>query len=399
MKGFRTDENGNYTIIFAITLVPVMSAVAGVTDFASITNKTDQLQNALDTAAIAVAGNYLPTMAEGDVNDIALTFLGSNTLDLDRIASDEQVEVTMGADRYFVTVRSSIIHDGMIGSAQWRAHRASTAQILPGPDACVLALDAHASQAVKIQGSATVDMNGCILAANSNSQSAIYRGGSAKLIAECTTSVGETNGLDASSSVSLACGGPKERQYPSFDPLAAVQPPAYTACQNVPGGKTKTLSPGTFCGKTFSGNITLNPGTYILRGGKVNLGGNGALRGEGVTIFLMEGAQFSINGNEIVDLSPPQSGDYAGITVFRDRSSDLPVTINGTSASRFSGFVYAPGAHVSYSGTGTTDSEGTCVRLVGKTIELNGNASFKSACESELGDKTIYASRSISIIR
>ncbi len=153
--------------------------------------------------------------------------------------------------------------------------------------------------------------------------------------------------MASNSNAHLECGTPLENQYPSFDPLAKVVPPAYTSCQPVPGGKTKTLSPGTFCNKTLSGDITLAPGSYILRGGRINLGGNGSLVGAGVTIFLMEDAEFSVNGNEIVQLTPPTTGPYAGITIYQEKSNHTEITINGTSGSYVSGFIYAPGVLVS----------------------------------------------------
>ena len=52
--------------------------------------------------------------------------------------------------------------------------------------------------------------------------------------------------------------------------------------------------------KHLSGDITLEPGTYILDGGRINLGGNGSLVGAGLTIFVMGDAEFSVNGNEVL---------------------------------------------------------------------------------------------------
>ena len=89
----------------------------------------------------------------------------------------------------------------------------------------------------------------------------------------------------------------------------------------MPAGNKKTLSPATYCDKTWSGDVTLDPGIYILRGGQIKLGGNGRLTGAGVTIFLMEGAKFVSNANEVIKLSPPTSGPYAGITIFQDRGN------------------------------------------------------------------------------
>ena len=167
----------------------------------------------------------------------------------------------------------------------------------------------------------------------------------------------------------------------------------------MPGGKIKTLSPGTFCNKKLTGDITLQPGTYILRGGSVSLGGNGSLVGLGVTIFLMEGAELSINGNEVVKLTAPTTGPYAGIAIYQEKANTSSITINGTSGSFMSGFVYAPGAHIFYAGNSATTAESSCLRLVGNTIELNGNSDLKSDCTAELGGRSMFAGRFMSIVR
>ena len=242
-------------------------------------------------------------------------------------------------------------------------------------------------------------MIGCVIASNSDSSTAVYRGGSAQLSAACINTVGGTSGISSNSNAALECDGPQENQYPSFDPLANVLPPTYSSCKPIPEGRTKTLSPGTYCNKTLSGDITLGPGTYILDGGRINLGGNGSLVGAGVTIFLMGDAEFSVNGNESVKLTPPTTGDYAGITIYQEKSNDTPITINGTSGSYVSGFVYAPGAHIFYAGNSATTAQSACLRLVGNTIEMTGNSDMKSDCTAELGGRAMFAGRYMSIVR
>ena len=268
----------------------------------------------------------------------------------------------------------------------------------PGQPACVLALDDHASNSVKVQGSTQVTLDGCVIAANSDAIDSVYRGGSAQLKAKCVSAVGRTEGL-SNANTKLACGPALEQQYPSLDPLVDVVPPSYTTCKSVPGGKTKTLSPGTYCNKTLTGDITLNPGTYILRGGQIKLGGGGTLVGHGVTIFLMEGAEFSTNANETVDLSPPTSGDYAGITVYQEKANTLTLTINGTSASKLTGFIYAPGAHVFFAGNSNMSGSGDCVRVIGDTIELTGNSKMAANCETALGGRQMNAGRVILLVK
>ncbi|TIV92909.1 MAG: pilus assembly protein, partial [Mesorhizobium sp.] len=197
----------------------------------------------------------------------------------------------------------------------------------------------------------------------------------------------------------LSCGTPLENQYASFDPLANVTPPPYGLCQSMPNGKTVTLSPGTYCDKTWSGKITLNAGTYILRNVTIKPGGNGTLTGQGVTIFLMENSQIYINANEQVNLSPPTSGPYAGITIFQAHGNTQALTLNGGSGSMVSGFIYAPDAPISYAGNSDMNAQGSCLRLVGKTVEMTGNSAVESDCAAELGNREMYAGRMITLVK
>ena len=103
------------------------------------------------------------------------------------------------------------------------------------------------------------------------------------------------------------------------------------------GNGAKTLSPGTYCNKSWTGKITLNPGVYILRGGGIKLNGGDTLTGSGVTIFLMEDATFTTNGNQTLNLSPPTSGTYAGITIYQEKADTNQLTTNGTAGSKVLG--------------------------------------------------------------
>lgn len=407
---FRRCKRGNFAVMLAIASIPVMSAVAGAVDYVSMNMKVARLQDSLDAAALEIGVKYYSGMSQTQLEEIGKTSFIANMLIAegqdpgftydDGLFDDFGAELEIVGDDDFVTVSSSISHDGFIGWAQdWSATRESVVLIRPGDPACVLALNKSASSAIKIQGSTLVDMEACILTSNSRSPTAVTRDGSSIISAECVTTVGGTSGIRDHPSVTMTCPYPLENQYPTHDPLATIKPPNYGPCQTMPGGKTKTLSPGTYCNKTFSGDITLQPGVYLLAGGGISLGGNGAMRGSGVTIFLMEGASFQMNANQSVDLSPPTEGPYAGITVYQPINNTQQITINGTLNSEMSGYIYAPGAHVFYAGDSDTASANKCIRIIGDTVELNGNSQFSSDCTGELGGRAFRVSKHISIHR
>lgn len=407
MRNFFRSEHGNIAVTTTIAMVPIMTGVAGLVDFVSISNKADRLQNSLDVSALAIATKYYLGMSGDDLKSLGRDFFDSNLArvrnDASELVYNDQVtdfdaSATTSGDISHIEVTSTIEQPGMVGNIEWRTARRAVVEVAPGQPACVLALDPTASASVKLQGSTHVVLDGCVIASNSSANDSVSRGGSAQVAAECVTTVGGTNGLTGYNT-DLECGIPRENQYASLDPLANVVPPSYTACKSVPGGKTKTLSRGTFCDKTISGDVTLDPGTYILRGGQIKLGGNGSLTGIGVTIFLMEGAEFTSNANEIINLSPPSEGSYAGITIYQERTNANAVVINGGSGSNVTGFIYAPGAHVFYAGNSEMSGSGQCIRIVGNTVEMTGNSSVTSNCEAELGGKKMYAGRIIRLVR
>lgn len=403
-RGFWLSESGNFAIATAIAMLPVMIGVAGAIDLVGTSDDAAQLQNSLDAAGLAVGTKYSPDMTAGEVQGLGLTFFAANLRDVDQEKYSGSVSAfsataSGGSGAYYISLSSSISRPGFIsGSDSWQAHRSASVKIEPGAQACVLALDPHASAAVNLQGSTNVSMSSCVIASNSDASDSVNRGGSALVSAGCVSTVGGTSGLSLPNA-SLTCGTPLEDQYASIDPLADVVPPPYTLCLPVPNGKTYTLSPGTYCDKTLSGNITLDPGVYILRGTTIKPGGNGSLTGQGVTLFLMEGAQIYINANEQVNLSPPTSGPYAGITIFQDHGNTSALTLNGAANSIISGFVYAPDAPISYAGNSDMSGQGDCLRLVGRTVQMTGNSSVRTDCAALLGDREMYAGRLITLAK
>lgn len=407
LRKFWESKSGNYAVIFSLAMIPIMVAVAGALDMVSTLNKADHLQSSLDTAALAFAAVYDPAMTSEEFAATGQDFFDANMGGLAQDGEELTFEpnpaefatpASLLAREHFVRVKSGIKHDGMIRSVDWQAHRESVVKVKFGPPLCVLALAPHAAAAIKLWGSTNIQLEECVIAANSDSSSAVSRGGAALLGAECVHAVGETAGINATSNVELECESALEHQYPTDDPLSRIRPPSYSGCLQVPSGATKTLSPGTYCDQTLSGQITLEPGVYVLRGGQIKLGGGGSMVGSGVTIFLMEDAELSFTANQLIQLSPPTKGPYAGITIYQEKSNAMPMTVTGNSSSEITGFVYAPGAHVVYTGT-SVNSSGTCLRLIANTVELTGNSTMTADCNALLGGRSVFASRYLSLVR
>ena len=346
------------------------------------------MQNSLDAAGIAIAAHYISGMSEDDLRSVGHEFFSTNmdgiVVNASQFEFDNEIPAEFAASASssggedFITVRSGITHQGMIGSLNWKANRVSVVRIKKGPPACVLALDPHAPASVKIQGSTKVELNGCVIASNSGLQqfglSWRSRIANDRMRQYRRRNVRHRRHLECQTGMWRTARKPIR----VFRPARECRAHRITQAANrFRGGRPRRFRRVRIATKPFLGKLPYLPGVYVLRGGKINLGGNGSLVGAGVTIFLMEDANFSVNGNEIVQLSPPTSGPYAGITIYQERSNDNPLTINGASGSQVSGFVYAPGAHVFYAGNSATTGLGGCMRLVGKTIEMTGNCGYK----------------------
>ena len=123
------------------------------------------------------------------------------------------------------------------------------------------------------------------------------------------------------------------------------------------------------------------------------------MTGHGVTIFLMDGAQFTSAANEVIDLSPPTSGDYQGITIYQAKGNTDELTLNGGTGAKLTGYVYAPDAHVFYAGNSVMTGDGDRVRVVGDTIEMTGASAIANDCTGVLGNRQMFAGKQITLVK
>src|SRR5690606_17675155 len=90
---------------------------------------------------------------------------------------------------------------------------------------------------------------------------------------------------------------------------------------------------------------------------------------DGVTMFIRSGG-FRLNGDSYIDLPPPASGPYQGISIFQSRSDTSGSIINGGNQSNL-GTVYTPAARpLTFTGNGAIDITGM---VVADTVDLSGN--------------------------
>ncbi len=137
------------------------------------------------------------------------------------------------------------------------------------PDSVFL-LDSSAKDALSVTGAASLSVSGGGIAIDSNNAEAALIAGSSTVSASSFTSVGGVSITGGSSS----SPSPATGKAAVADPFATLAAPTVGSCAahptqyNAPNGNSP-LSPGTYCGGIFIGNIanvTFSAGTYIING-------------------------------------------------------------------------------------------------------------------------------------
>jgi hypothetical protein len=167
---------------------------------------------------------------------------------------------------------------------------------------------------------------------------------------------------------------------PAGDPLAYLTPPCTTCVTttNLSISSDQTVNPGSFNSIHITGgNVTLNPGVYVIGSGGLTINGNANVTGTGVTFYITNGGSVQINGTGTVTFYAPTTDPYAGILFYQDPNDTSAATINGTSSSIFQGALYFPSASLDFSGTaGSTsfNSGAAYTIIVSDALVVNGTA-------------------------
>ena len=236
----------------------------------------------------------------------------------------------------------------------------------------LLALDPTGRAALMVAGNGTVTVNnsGAVVVNSSNVAAAILSDNASVSAKD----IDVTGGVKLAYRVTLS--SPVGHEPPTSDPIGLPLSPATGATHsavNYHSNATLTLSPGTYVGgitNSGHGNIVLLPGVYYLKGGGLQVSGDGSFTGMGVLIVNApnnrnDNISFTGSGNVILTAPAPASlpsgyAAYKGITIFQDPASQLPITISCNGGLTMDGALYAPKATLCISGNGSlTDNTDT----------------------------------------
>ena len=241
--------------------------------------------------------------------------------------------------------------------------------------ASIIALDPNAPQAFYLHGSPTLDVGTGSVQVDSNSSSAaLIQGTSVAFIAGEADIVGQYQ----------AKGKPGLPQMNEFqptvaDPLAQLPAPAVgTPMSPSSISGTRTFNPGYYpqgLNLNAGDNVTLTPGVYVLDNG-FSINGHATLNAQGVIFYIKSGA-ISDNGTAEIDISPPTSGTYQGISFFQSRTDASTASFTGTalltgtgsSDTKGAGTFYFPDALLQVGGT----ADLYVSNLIAKQVEVFGS--------------------------
>jgi Flp pilus assembly protein TadG len=398
------DERGNAAMVFALA-TPLLVGGAGLaveTSFDYVSQS--RLQSAADAAAYAAAiekmggADYAHISAAATQQASANGWMagpGGTGITVNNPptagaytgqANAVEVRLSQTVPRFFTAVFSTTtVTAGGRGVAIGQT----------AANACILALNPTAAQAIQVQGNTTVTLNGCDVMSDSIAPDAVNVWGSSTLRAECAVSVGGvTNhgGMTLSGCPAAITNAPRVG-----DPFSGLATPSAGAPQSVPGGSgTMTISPGSYAGgMTLKGNVTMSPGVYYVTGGdfRVNAGAN--VTGSGVTIYTASGSNVNINGNATLNIAAPTSGAYSGILFFGARGGTGSNTFNGTASSHLTGDLYFPSQQVSY--LGNFAGVNGCTQIIADTVQWSGSSTIGVNCAAE-GMTNIPARQAIKMV-
>ena len=394
MRTARNARKGTVILLVAVCLVGMMGFAALALDGGVLLDDRQRVQSAADAAALAAADqlflnwqSYHGLDVNGAAKAAAVASATANgfpnvTVNIPPLAGSfagqagyAEVIVQYNQQRYFATVFGSAavtVRSRAVAQGRWAT-----------PKIGILILDPTSPGSATTTGGAAVTVGGVPFIIDSNASDAMVSTGTG---ASFTASEFDITGVPGISGGGTFTGPIYSGQQPTPDPLAYLPEPDPSTMTvqahnfHLSGTQTQTISPGVYKGGiTVSGQATLNmnPGIYYMDGGGFSFTGQGNLNASGVMIFNEPNSNsdiININGTGSINISPPTTGIYRGISLFQERSSTNTISITGNGGSSMTGTFYAAHGTLGVTGNGTNDVIGS--QYITYDLTVNGNGGF-----------------------
>lgn len=405
IRDFKTGTHGGVAVMTAI-LSPVLIGGMGLgaeTGYWYLSQRT--VQHAADVGAHAAAMRKVSGDLASEYEATTTYVVGNAGPDLTRTTVTVNTPPTTGSftsfnDAVEVEVVETIprMFSAIYTNTPVTITGRSVAHGDSGGAGCVIALSPTEPGAITVGGSANLTLTACDIVSNSADIAFDMNGTGSSVHARCVQAVGTIN---SNASLTVDCERLRENANPIRDPYGSVPEPAVTGTCNASNvGQNNTATTVTpvephgsglpsirYCnGLSMRGNVTLNPGLYIIEGGDFVLNANTSVTGSGVVFYLADGVELQFNGTADMDVSAPASGDYAGILIFGSRSATtMDHKINGDAGMVMDGAIYTPASHLDFIGN-TATSAVSCTQIIGNTVAFSGNGSISITCQNTAGN-------------
>jgi hypothetical protein len=389
--GMKRKNEAGQALVFAAVGLAVLMGFAGLgIDMGMLRYQKRLQQTAADSGALAGANN-LAFPASGGVTTGAKNASAGNgftdgannvTVTVNNPpTSGPHVSGTLNADKYvevLVTAVQPTYFMKVLGiNSQTITARAVATNVsgVTSGGGCLYTLGppSAAIEGVDVIGSAIVNATTCGIEDNGN-----FDGSGCKLQVNAGTFgvSGTANACGGTTTCSAQAGPcPATGMPAATDPMSYLTPPCNPCTGGLSPGNinnAQTLNPGTYTTINIQGNgdVTFNPGTYILTGNGVSCSGTPKIRGTGVTFYFTGSATWNCNGNTDVQLTAPSSGTYAGILMYQNPADTVGPAIGGDNGSFFQGVLYFPKSQVTFYGNNTSYAVGI---VVADAFNVHGN--------------------------
>jgi hypothetical protein len=398
----------------ALMIFALIGAVGLGIDIGNAASHQREDQSAADGAALAAADRLSSgqTMAQATTAAQTVASLGGvpnanltvNYLDGSRAATTNVNSVVWVQAKVAESVATFFMRALGIGSVTVNA----LAEVKFPKKCAICLLDPTASPAADLSSGASLTVTGGCMQVNSSSSTATATSSSGTINAPCTNIVG-TPGPPALINPAATTG-----VAPVPDPLAKLPyPVGFPMTPNngvYPGGTNTVINPGVYTEWALggSGNLYLNPGTYVIAGPPgVSVSSTGSIKNcaaapcpagvspGGVTLFFTcapqynsttspaagpicpcpstVGANLDVSSNGGMQITAPTTGTYQGVAIFFDRCNSAMMRITANGGTPITGAIYAKAAALQLTANGSVSVAGLVITA---TTQLSSSGSL-----------------------
>ncbi|MEQ8300423.1 MAG: pilus assembly protein [Hyphomonas sp.] len=316
-------QSGNIVVPAALASVVMIAAGGGAVDMMSVTSQKSALKSLADNAALSAVREM--TIVSDDPERIAAVAIAyvESSRDGANVSVQPKVDMKERTVTVALTSEPRTYFPGPFSNMK-AISESSTAKLAgTGGNVCMIGLSPTAISTLRMRSKAQITAETCALYSNSTSVSSMSVSTTAQVSADFICVAGGYQGKESKNTKRVVEDCPQIE-----DPLASRPVPEIGACdfRNTKVKKKAILDPGVYCGglTVDGGTAELQPGVYIIKGGRFLVTNGGTLRGEDVGFYLADDySKIGFDYEANVDIAAPRDGIMAGLLIMSAPYTDL----------------------------------------------------------------------------